>query len=383
MIETGLSTSLDAIPMSEVYKGLDSSPRFMALVDLQHVLHNNNIKHPGYVSHYVVNNDGSDSFWQDKHPEVFDTYNRHDWMSNGKESKFWKNLSAADAIGWGMESNNPDNKWEWGMDSGHETNMDELLKYFSHDIQTQYDGLSAEQKAELETGYAGTVPDDPLGFQEHLQKIGGGPEEDEVKQFRISRAIMQYAVRQGTTYYYVDPDNPWYAAQGTEKHGTGDSDIPWLSDIVDPVMWNTYKKSLEYYKDWHPKEAASEMKYQMFQGLYGGWTGTHGRGAFGIKPPPGLPGLPRFSPTHIASRAFMFAHTDSKTTVNKDTPMIQYSPTYQFDGPVARQRDDSSGDIPAVGTFDEPHTPPPPGMGWDMFKGGYVQKTRGETTKVV
>ena len=30
-----------------------------------------------------------------------------------------------------------------------------------------------------------------------------------------------------------------------------------------------------------------------------------------------------------------------------------------------------------------PHTPPPPGMGWDMFKGGYVQKTRGETTKVV
>ena len=36
--------------------------------------------------------------------------------------------------------------------------------------------------------------------------------------------------------------------------------------------------------------------------------------------------------------------------------MIQYSPTYQFDGPVARQRDDSSGGIPPVGSFDEPHT---------------------------
>ena len=89
------------------------------------------------------------------------------------ESKFWRNMRAADNIGFYMEMNNPDNKMQWGIEQHHETRMDELVHFFSGDIKTKYEALGDDTKAKLIDERFESVPQSADDFQAYLLEIGG------------------------------------------------------------------------------------------------------------------------------------------------------------------------------------------------------------------
>ena len=320
--------AIDAVPMEDVYKKLGASDRFIAMIEMQHMLHNNLILDPGFKSTYVTDPITFKGHWEDLHPEEFESTARQDFEASGRQSKFWRNMSAADDIGFYAELNNPDNKWEWGVLHHHETRIPELVKYFTHNIQTQYAALSEESQRELAGTLITGVPETAVDFQEYLRTIGEGPLSVGAKQYRISQAQLQFILKQGARYFKE------------QYRGSGEVYIPWFSEVVDPKLWDQYKHYLKSYANMHPTEAIKEMKQTQYLSMYGD-APSQAKGyradLFGIQT---VPQLPIFKPLQVShliqsnseipgtmqQRAFMQAHNVHLGHMRADAPTVQYHP---------------------------------------------------------
>ena len=347
MIKTGLTEGVDARPLGEIFAELNSSNRFRAMVELSHMLHNQHIVDPGYKSKWVQSSGGigwdaerqvnvynNPSHWGDDHPEMFEKFERHDWMPSGRQSSFWRNINAGDNIGFYAEIHNPDNMQQFNLQQKRETDVDELVGFLSADIEKLHGNLSEETKDELRWSTVQAVPYNAVLFDEYIKTLGEGPLSPEAKQFRITQAQLQFTIMQASKYF-ADSKG---ADRGTDM---SIGQAAYLTDRISTPMYDQYKKSLDHLKEIHPDLAIAELKsgehgFLMFGGeqhSYGPAETWHNTNAWGIRdvistireygPIQKHPAIRRAVPDHMSVRAFMTpSHDKAPIIIPMDAPYM-------------------------------------------------------------
>ena len=301
-LKTGAFAPRQAAELNPIYKELNSSPEFEALVELSHAMFNSHTVDPDYAATLKKGH------WSLANPDTFSGV--RDWHG-------WYNATVADLLSWEFEDDNPDNWWQTNMLHSTDTQdyVNRVAKQIVDMMDKHYESLT--DKTELIHSQVEEVPTSALDLQESLRDIKSDRSlSEEARAFRVNQETTRFWLRQINTINDEKPD------EFEEAAGSG--------------LMSFYKQAQISYADYMPEQfiqgGTSQIKDRSLLlgeavGQFGkSWRNTNQWGIEDYRPP-----LQKMPSIHKADRAFVQTANDSRVQIHKQVMKSAPPPTILHD----------------------------------------------------